>query len=344
MKRLISRALTTMAAIAVSLNIFSVQAVAIESRDLEDKDISSVLTNQANQPNPGATYMNEPLDNAIPVIYRYEVGGDGYIVPGEEFTLKFTIYNPGVVSKIGNVRVDVYQNNALVYPKYGATNSVYIGYLSALSYSEGEITLIASKDITDKEIPLTIFLSYTDNYSTANQQQLVATLPVSSGGKLSLSSVDVPSTMYVGTNNRLSLSYRNNGLSTINDVVLNLSGDTINEQNISLGSIGSNSSITSDVYVEFRQVGQQIVKVSFTYTDSDGQIKQTEPVDYSFDVKNYETQINDDYARYMKRRNTINEYMTLSVLGVCVLVLLIAFIISRREKNLGKKAVGGEKK
>ena len=334
-----SRVLTIIAAIAMFVTVFSVHSFAVENNDL-----ISQFTNQADQPNPGAVYMNEPLDNAVPVIYKYEVEGDGYIIPGQEFTLKFTVYNPAVVSKIGNIRIDLYQGNSLVYPKYGSTNSVYIGYLSALSYSEGEITLIASKDISDKEIPINVILTYTDNYSTANQQQLVATLPVSSSGNLSLNSLDVPSAMHIGKNNRLSVSYRNNGLSPINNVVLHLSGDTINAQDITLGSIGSNASITNDVYVEFLKLGQQTVKVNFSYTDSDGYVKETEPVDYSFDVKDFEATQNDDYAVYMRNRNIINRYMTLCMLFVCIIVLVIGFSLIRKEKNLGKEVKGGEKK
>ncbi len=330
--------LGALAAIIISTNVYSINTAAVEP-----DNIMSNLTNQADQPNPGQVYINEPLDNAIPVIYKYEIGGDGYIVPGEEFTLKFTIYNPAVVSKIGNIKLDLLQSNSLVYPKVGATNSLFIGYLDALSYSQGEITLIASKDITEKEIPLNIIMSYTDNYNTANQQQLVATLPVSSTGKLSLSSVDVPSTMYVGSNNRLSVSFRNNGLSSINDVILNISGDSINDQKISLGSIGSNASMVSDVYVEFIKSGQQIVKISFTYTDSDGQIKKTEPVDYSFDVKNFEAESNDDYAKYMQRRNMINRYMTYAVLLVCVIVLLLGCSLLRKESKNRKTVKGGDK-
>ena len=338
MRNIISKVMTIFFAAFIMINLFSVTSSAVENGD-----ITSVMTNQADQPNVGQVYVNEPLDNAVPVIYKYEVGGNGYIIPGEAFTLKFTIYNPGVVSKISNVIVDISQSDSLVYPMYGSTNSVFIGYLSALSYSEGEITLIASKDINEKEIPLSINVTYTDNYSTSNQLRLVATLPVSSSGKLSLSSVDVPSTMYVGNNNRLSISYRNSGLSTINDVVLNLSGESINEQKISLGSIGSNSSLTSDIYVEFIQTGQQAVDISFTYTDSDGQIKQTEPVEYSFDVKNYETEINDEYAQYMYKRNTINRYMTIGVLMVCTIIIIIACARIYKEKNLSKKTIGGRK-
>ena len=335
----ISRAVIAVVAVAIAVTVFSVPSYAVKS-----KDLPSELTNQEDQPNPGATYMNEPLDNAIPVIYKYEVGGDGYIVPGEEFTLKFTVYNPAVVSKVGNIRLDLYQGNNLVYPKYGSTNSVYIGYLSALSYTEGEITLIASKDISTKELPLNINMSYTDNYNTVNQQQLIATLPVSSSGNLSISSLDVPSSMHIGGNNRLSVSYRNNGLSPINNVVLHLSGDTINAQDITLGSIGSNASVTNDVYVEFLELGQQIVKVNFSYIDSEGYLKETEPVDYSFDVKDFESTQNDEYAMYMARRNIMNRYLTLGVLGVCVIVLLIAFILVRKEKSLGKVTKGGQKK
>ena len=91
----------------------------------EATGIDAIATPQGERKNSGQVYLNDPLDNPVPVIYSYEVVGDGAITPGEEFTLKFTVYNPAVVSNVGNIRIEVIQEKGLVYPVYGKTNSIY---------------------------------------------------------------------------------------------------------------------------------------------------------------------------------------------------------------------------
>ncbi|WP_408071400.1 hypothetical protein [Butyrivibrio sp. JL13D10] len=284
----------------------------------------------------GQTYLNAPLDNPIPVLYKYEIEGDGNITPGEEFTIKFTVYNPAVVSDAGNIQVYLYQTDNLIYPVYGGSNSVYLGYANTLSYVEGELTMMASKDITDEELMVNMSLYYTDNYRTENVQQLVLALPVSTGGKLSLSRVDIPSSMYVGSNNRINVSYRNNGLSAINDVVLHLSGDGMESKDISLGSIGSSTSMTSDAYVDFDSEGEHTVDMFFSYTDKDGQTLQTDVVTYTFKVNAYEEADITDNTIGMIRRNKINSFISLFFLIVSIGIVIFYFF-SGRNKRIRRK-------
>ena len=126
----------------------------------EENTINNIAVKQEKQAAISNYYVNEPLDNSLPVIYKYEIEGDGYITPGKEFTIKFTVYNPAVVTKLGNINIVVTDDKNLVYPKYGSTNSIYIGYLDVLSYQEQELTLMASKDIKDKEIVVKLVLIF----------------------------------------------------------------------------------------------------------------------------------------------------------------------------------------
>ncbi len=295
---------------------------------------------KATETGPEITWkVNEPLDNAVPVIYSYEIVGAEYITPGEQFTLNFKVYNPAVASKIGNIRIVVTQDHFLLSPLYKGTNSVYIGYLEPLSYTEGSITLVASKEINSEELPIVINMTFTDNYSTLNQQQLAATLPVSSSGKLNISRVDIPSTMYVGSNNRLSISYENSGLSTINDVVLHMSGDTLDDQEIQLGTVGSGLSKTSDVYISFKQNGAQTIHMYCTYSDTTGAEHETEVTDYSLDVKSYDELAVSEYDQININRNMNNRYVTYGVLGVSVVTLIVCAVAYLKKKKADKKIV-----
>ncbi|XME03226.1 hypothetical protein QYZ88_003335 [Lachnospiraceae bacterium C1.1] len=302
-------------------------------------DISEISKEQSEQIRKKTGYnVNEPLDNSVPVLYSYEIEGDGMITPGEEFTMKFVVYNPGVVSKLGNVRLYISQDERLVYPAYGRTNALYFGYMNALSYAEGTITLTASKTINSSEVPIKLLFNYTDNYNTNAEFTVDANLNVSASGKLSVDSIDMPSAMYVGNNNRLRIVYRNNGLSTINNVTLHIQGDNIENQEISFGSIGSNTSMTNDAYVTLLQQGAQNVQLYFTYTDSDGVEHETDSDEYELDVRPY-SESSDKNSEYLQERYRLNNQMTYGVLAVSLLVLINLIIrISlkiRKEKMEG---------
>ena len=310
----------------------------------ESQDISDIATRQSERENPGQVYLNEPLDNAVPVIYKYEVEGDGYIVPGESFKIKFTVYNPAVVSKVGNIRIMAYDDQNRIYPGYGNINSIYMGYLDPLSYTDGEMELIASKDITDKEIAVNLVMSYTDNYRTDNSQKFIAVLPVLKAGKLNVEKVDLPSAMHVGANNRLSLTYRNNGLSTINDVTLHVKGANITEKKVDLGSVGSGTSITSDAYIDVLKEGDQSIEVNFTYTDNAGKTYETEVQTYNVAVASYDEAGKADEANTITKRNQINNIATYGILLVSCLILLIIFIKSNIFKRIKMLKTKGDKK
>ena len=269
----------------------------------------------------GKLYINEPLDNSVPVIYKYEIQGDGVITPGEEFKLKFMIYNPAVVSKLGNIRVTVTQDENLVYPTYKGTNSLYLGYLNTLSYAEGEVKLMASKNITEDEIVVYLTLDYTDNYARDNRSTFTAVLPVSTSGKLNIDNVEMPISAHVGGNNRIKVSYSNNSLSAINDLVLHIEAADMEEQTVNLGSVGKGSSLTSDVYAEFATAGDQNVNMIFTYSDDSGQEYESDNMSYSISVEDYDDSEQQNDRSYLRRRNIMNKVVTIGALIACLLVL-----------------------
>ena len=273
------------------------------------------------QTNSGQLYVNEPLDNSVPVIYKYEIQGDGYITPGEEFKLKFMVYNPAVVSKLGNIRITVSQEDNLVYPTYEGTNSVYLGYLNTLSYAEGEVRLTASKNITEDEIVVYLTLNYTDNYARDNKASYTAVLPVSTSAKLNIDNVEMPTSAHVGGNNRIKVSYSNNSLSAISDLVLHLEVADMDEQTVDLGRIGSGYSLISDVYAEFATAGDQNVNMRFTYSDESGQEYESEIMNFSVSVEDYDDSEQQAERSYLRRRNIMNKIVTIGALIACLVVL-----------------------
>ena len=315
-------------------------ASGISSEESTAAEIGTTTTEEIKDDDSWKEDANEPLDNAVPVIYGYEIEGDGYIVPGEEFTLKFNVYNPAVVSKVGNIQIVVSQDDMLIYPKYGSTNSVYIGYLLPLSYAEGKITMVASDQINVDQISVNITMSYTDNYYPNTSKLFNAILPVSTNGNLKINDVSLPANVYKGTNNRLRVSYKNSGLTAVNDVVLHISGDAIDNQNISIGTIGNGSGLSSDVYIDFIDSGKQSVELYFSYSDSDGKSYETDVEKLSFEVQdNRDSLTSEDFSN----RNIINNVITITVFLGSFLIVLIYILLIVRNKKKDKSYMKGHK-
>lgn len=334
----------------ISTCIISMTLMSSISYAVENESISEIDTTQQQMANVIQPYVNEPLDNAVPVIYKYEIISDDEnvktsVVPGEEFTLQFTVYNPAVVSKIGNVRIVVTQEDSLVYPKYGSTNSVYVGYIEPLSYVEGKIRLIASKDIVNERVGLVLYMTYTDNYNTLNSQQIVATIPISTSGTLDVNNLEMPTNMFVGANNRFSITYQNSGLSSINDVTLHIEGEKIESQDILLGNISSGSSKTSDVYLKFNEPGMQNIDMYFTYAGNDGQIQETVKNDYRITVSSYSDE-NSSYAKdeFSEERNNQNRILSLAVVIICVATVGLYLVVQINKRRYEKALMKGEEK
>lgn len=313
-------------AFGIIIGMSCVQALAVESTANEiapeEQSVSKSKTNQ-------------PLDNPVPYIDHYEILDGGYITPGEEFTLKITIFNPSVVGNVGNIALTAYEKDNLIYPTYGQTNSGYMGYLKAFSANTVELKLKASENIMKDEVIAMIDMTYSDNYNTKVGVTYNLVLPVSQMGKLDIGTVNIPAAMYVGSNNRISVTYSNNGLSTINDVTLHIDGDAIEYREVQLGSLASGSTNTSDIYLEFTEAKNQSVQMYFSYSDRERNTHETETLNYSIDVHDYsDADVNLSKDEYLTNRYKNNFSMTLFVLLVCIVILLIYGV---KRFNLGNK-------
>ncbi len=196
---------------------------------------------------------------------------------------------------------------------------------------------MASKDIKDKEIVVKFNMKYADNYRTDNSQILTAVFPVSENGSISLEKIDTSSLMSVGNNNRIGISYRNNGLSTVNDLVLHINGANITEQELNLGNIGSGMDMSQDAYIEILEAGEQNVSLYFTYTGSTGNTEETDVSEFTINAAEKNGVLpRTNNSEYDFKRNQINTYLTYGILGVGVLLVLISlihYIIVRRKSK-----------
>ena len=150
----------------------------------------------------------------------------------------------------------------------------------------------------------------------------------------------MPANVYKGTNNRLRVSYKNSGLSAVNDVVLHISGDAIDNQNISIGTIGNGSGLSSDVYIDFIDSGKQSVELYFSYSDSNGKSYETDVEKLSFEVQdNRDSLTSEDFSN----RNIINYVITITVFLGSFLIVLSYILLIVRNKKKDKSYMKGQK-
>ncbi len=226
----------------------------------------------------------EPLDNATVIITNYEIEGAEDIAPGEAFTLNITLQNSSFTEYVGNVYVVYSQADNLVYPEYGSTAMAYAGYFTTQEEKTVSIRLVASDMINVSEVMGRLTVCYSDAYSTSNEIVNTIYFPVSSNGVLGIKSFDLSSSATVNKTNRLGVTYYNSGNADISNIVLHMSGGTLEAQDISFGSLSSGSIETADAYFVFTGEGAQAVDMYFTYVDSKGVSHQTATQTFTFEV------------------------------------------------------------
>jgi hypothetical protein len=159
-------------------------------------------------------------------------------------------------------------------------------------------------------------------------------LPVSDVGFLNVAAYDVPSGTTAGTLTRISVSFKNSGTSSINQIMLHVEGDGIEEQVENLGAVSGGTSTTADVYVRFPSAGKTAINMYLTYVDSYSEEHRTETSSYTINVRDSEKKPEPD-PQIVSGLVGYHTTASLAALVVCICgsLLLAGIIIVRRNRR-----------
>ena len=213
-------------------------------------------------------YAEEIKDPKL-VLESYEVISDE-LTAGKDGVVQLKIKNQSTTTNAYNVLLSYISADDKIYPVYGKSNQVYIGKVSAGKTVTVDVEVSVS-DVLDTDSVLTTFeVAGSDGKNNFYNQFFIA-IPVIEKLSMKVNNVSLSQTSVLGAKSLVSVGYSNDGLEDIYNAIMHVDGNIdITQKNVVIGDVLVGENKHLDYYVNFQQVGNQPLKIYFTYQDKNG--------------------------------------------------------------------------
>lgn len=235
-------------------------------------------------PVSAAVIQSSGGEKARVIMENFKITND-MVVPGEDFDLSFKLCNPSLASSVYSVVLTFTNDNDLVTPVYGQPDKIYIDAIPAGGTTNASVKLHAADIVTTSSIRFVMKITYADSESSNNSDEMSIQLPVTTKSKLVIQNVSFPEDINAGVKTRMRIKYKNAGVDDLYNITMNIkSADSRNIQQVSLGSLIAGKVSYAETYVDFKKIGEQSAKITFTYEDVEGNKNTTNPYEATFTV------------------------------------------------------------
>lgn len=209
--------------------------------------------------------------------------GKDFVSAGETFTLDLTSYNTSSTAAISNVVTTLTLPDKLTLA--GGSNSVMTSGVAAGGSFANQFTLMAQPGAETGIANITVTYTY---YTASSEAQLtssqIITVSIRQPDRFSFSSMDIPSEMYTGEENTVSVGFVNKGKGILYNVQAEISGNLSNPgQAQYLGNLQPGAEGSVDFNLTSDTAGTVSGTVTITYEDLAGN-QTTQTKEYSVTI------------------------------------------------------------
>jgi len=260
------------------------------------------------------------------VVDSYELV-EGEISKGEKFTLKVNVLNTNPYADAYNILVTYTSETDNVRVVDGKANQHFEEYLEA----GGTFSYLLELEVLDYfEIDTMIMdfiVGYVDEDGAGYANTTIATPKIMKNSLLKINQLNASASATVGAKSLVSLQYSNNGTLPIEKATMviegNISGD---KMEIELEPLKDNEQKYIDCYVSFSKPGEQELKISFQYEDTNNNKYSIEPVIKKVSVKEFKTPV--VKVQEVEQRWTIDQAGKTPIAIICGCIIAISLLIS----------------
>lgn len=254
------------------------------------------------------------------VLDKYEVSGEK-IVPGEDFTLSFTLVNYHTSQTAYDVMVDI-SNPSGVAPVYGTVSQVYVGDMEPGESKKISLDYNSFTSITGDTIDF-----YMTIVSSLNQNYITLRIPTGSDSPFSIQGSNVPGEAMVNETVLASISFKVLGEENVSNVVLaaKTNGETI--ANSQIGIVTPGTTKTQTLAFSFWEKGEYVVDLELEYTDTLGQKKSVPVGTELISVSEKPNSNGDDTSTDEVPNAPNNETSNILFMGISGILILVIFLV-----------------
>lgn len=213
---------------------------------------------------------NDNSDELIPRIivesYDYPYG----VEAGQQFPLTLYFLNTSEKTAVRNIKVSFSSENQVFIP-CGSSSSFYIAKIEPGERISRTINLKSKADAEAKNYLLNLEIDYQDSKGNKYNEKETVSIPLNQETSLSLSALEIPSDVTVGSPVNLTIDFYNTGRTLIRNLLIKTEGDfDIQESTLFVGNLEPGKSSYYDVTILPRHEGVAEGKIIFTYEDTEG--------------------------------------------------------------------------
>ncbi|MBR1866431.1 MAG: hypothetical protein IJ801_07985 [Lachnospiraceae bacterium] len=192
------------------------------------------------------------------------------VYAGEEFNMVIHLKNESTSTALFNVKLKLSTEGNEIITVSGS-DSIYIDRMDAAGEMDVAVALKADSSLEQKAYSMNVSYTYEDKNRITYEDSAVLAVLVKQKQLVSVSEKKTSrDSVLVDGKSNLSFKINNLGKDKLYNVSVSLTGDTIEETSLYVGTINVGESGTVDLSVTGKQVGNGAVTADISYEDADG--------------------------------------------------------------------------
>lgn len=221
-------------------------------------------------------------------VQNFAISG-GILEAGSNLTIIFTLHNISSSVSAESVVMSMSSPQGDIYPSYGTDNQIYIGTILPDESINVEVPVTVSSKFNEEATYVTCEFEFMSQGTKVNNSSTMA-LTTDTGRSIAVKNIDISSNAVLNGKSLLSINYTNLSKNNITDAKLIIDGNVAEEsKEIPLDTVFSWKNYSKDLNLTFIEKGNQSVKVTLVYTDSNGEVVNEALGDFNVVVKEEDT-------------------------------------------------------
>lgn len=268
------------------------------------------------------------------IIDNYYFPGD-YIEAGQPFPLTMSFFNTNETTNVKNIKISL-NSDGQVFSPVGSSNSFYLNEIEAREAVETSIVLKPKIDAENQNHTISVDIEFQDTEGNKYSEKEIISIPVNQKINLTISNIETPPQVFVGSPTSLSVDFYNTGRTLIRNLIIRTEGDfEIQDGTFFVGNLEPGTDNYYDVTITPREQGILEGKIVFEYEDGIGETFYSEQ---PFKLEVMEPEMPPMMDPYMDmnpelEQNSFSKWKIPAIIGGILLIAIVTFIVIRKRKK-----------
>lgn len=273
------------------------------------------------------------------IVESYEIV-DGQLAKGEEFTLQISVRNTNAYADAFNVVTTFTTETDNVRLVNEVANQKYDEMIPAGQTVTYDYRCEVMDSFDMDTMVMNFFFSYEDKYGRSFENTSMITPRIHKSCVLSINSLSVAENATVGAKALVNLRYSSTGTLAVKNAVMMIDGNILGgTKEVELAELTNDEQRSMDYYVNFSEAGEQLLSISFRYTDENGNEYEVEKQEFAVEVNNYHATVtNDEKASSVLLDEENRKYVIIGAasFGLAVLCIIVIVVL---KSSMGKQKI-----